>query len=47
MPAGASGEAMASGLITVEGNAAMSVGASMRGGTIHVRGNAGPRAASR
>jgi glutamate synthase domain-containing protein 3 len=37
------GEAMASGHITVDGYAGMSVGASMRGGLIHVRGDAGPR----
>jgi methylamine---glutamate N-methyltransferase subunit B len=37
------GEAMASGHITVDGYAGMSVGASMRGGLIHVKGDAGPR----
>ncbi len=37
------GEAMASGHITVDGYCGMSAGASMRGGLIHVRGDAGPR----
>lgn len=37
------GEAMASGHITVEGYCGMSAGASMRGGLLHIRGDAGPR----
>src|SRR5687767_1580671 len=37
------GEAMASGHITIDGYCGMSAGASMRGGLIHVRGDAGPR----
>ncbi|GIS91569.1 MAG: hypothetical protein CM1200mP20_16100 [Pseudomonadota bacterium] len=34
---------MASGDITIDGYAGVSLGASMRGGTIHVKGDAGPR----
>jgi glutamate synthase domain-containing protein 3 len=30
-------------LIRVDGNAGMGAGASMRGGTLHIKGNAGPR----
>lgn len=37
------GEAMASGSISVGGSAALGTGAGMRGGLIHVKGDCGPR----